>query len=466
VLAALLATGSRRAHGDPLPVSDTVPPHVLPEVQLNADDRILILAPHPDDEVLGCGGVIQKAVAMKLPVRVVFLTYGDNNEWSFLLYRKHPVLFPQAVQAMGQVRRDEALAADKALGLAPEQLTFLGYPDFGTLAIWYEHWASASPYRAMLTRATSVPYANALRSGAPYKGEEVLRDLTAILREFRPTKVFVSHPGDHNGDHSALYLFTRVALWDLQKEFSPTLYPYLIHLPHWPRVTGLRPNEPLEVPTALGAQVAWSNYRLTPSQVDRKHQALQAHRSQHDSSARYLMSFVRGNELFGDFPDMPIYHGLTFHGEKTPVEMAEPPEELTADECAAYCAIDWNFIRVENHELTVSVRLSHPLDNGVLASIYAFGYRADRPFAEMPKVHVRLGEFTHAAVDLDRRLRGDEITVIHQPMVITVRLPLKTLGNPDRLLIGARTYQGEVPLDWVAWRVLELKRDKPIITAQ
>ena len=59
-------------------------------VSLSPSDRILILAPHPDDEVLGCGGIIQKSVAMKRPVHVVYLTYGDNNEWSFLIYRKHP----------------------------------------------------------------------------------------------------------------------------------------------------------------------------------------------------------------------------------------------------------------------------------------------------------------------------------------------------------------------------------------
>jgi len=54
---------------------------------LNSDDRIMVLAPHPDDESIGCGGIIQQAVAMKLPVRIVWLTNGDNNEWSFIVYR-------------------------------------------------------------------------------------------------------------------------------------------------------------------------------------------------------------------------------------------------------------------------------------------------------------------------------------------------------------------------------------------
>lgn len=77
----------------------------------------------------------------------------------------------------------------------------------------------------MLTKVTAVPYPNAWRPGAPYTGEEVVRDLTAILRDFRPTKVFVSHPADHMPDHAAGYLVTRIALWQLEHEIQPQVYP-------------------------------------------------------------------------------------------------------------------------------------------------------------------------------------------------------------------------------------------------
>jgi hypothetical protein len=55
---------------------------------LTPDDRIIIFAPHPDDESIACGGVIQQALALKVPVRIVWLTYGDNNEWSFSATRR------------------------------------------------------------------------------------------------------------------------------------------------------------------------------------------------------------------------------------------------------------------------------------------------------------------------------------------------------------------------------------------
>ena len=73
---------------------------------------------------------------MGLPLRIAFFTYGDNNQWSFLVYRKHLVLIPSAVRGMGEVRHDEALAAARVFGLSPDHLTFLGYPDFGALHLW------------------------------------------------------------------------------------------------------------------------------------------------------------------------------------------------------------------------------------------------------------------------------------------------------------------------------------------
>ena len=48
---------------------------------LQPDARILILAPHPDDECLGTGGLIQQALAKGAKVKVVFITNGDNNPW-------------------------------------------------------------------------------------------------------------------------------------------------------------------------------------------------------------------------------------------------------------------------------------------------------------------------------------------------------------------------------------------------
>lgn len=405
---------------------------------LTPQDRILILAPHPDDEILGCGGVIQKAVAMGLPLKILFLTYGDNNEWAFLFYRKHPVLMPRAVRKMGLVRREEAVAAAKLLGVAEDQLIFLGYPDYGTLGIWIAHWGAQPPLRSTLTRVNEVPYENALRPGAPYKGEEVVRDLTGVFREFKPTKVFFSHPADVHPDHRALYLFTRVALWDMESEMKPELYLYLIHFRQWPKPQGNHPSRPLESPALLKDQIPWQTLPLDSEEVARKREALKVHRSQFQSSASYLLSFVRANELFGDFPPAVFL------------------EEITDEEQAAFVGIERRFVRLEKDHLILSIEFSRPLAKVVTASVFLFGYRSDRPFPEMPKLRVEVGEFTHRVFDQKRRLPSQILEVTQESKRITLRIPLRVLGDPERILASVRTYLGKVPLDWASWRILEL----------
>src|SRR5204862_6404950 len=96
-------------------------------LQLRENDRILVLAPHPDDEVLGAAGVLREAVRPGLPTRVVFLTYGDSNEWSFLAYPQRPVNLPQSVLAMGTLPRQEGLAAAAILGGPAWTLALPGY---------------------------------------------------------------------------------------------------------------------------------------------------------------------------------------------------------------------------------------------------------------------------------------------------------------------------------------------------
>jgi LmbE family N-acetylglucosaminyl deacetylase len=425
------------------------------EVTFAASDRILILAPHPDDETIATGGVIQKAVAMGLPIRVVYFTYGDNNETSFIAYRKRPVAPGKAVQQMGLVRHEEALAATGVLGLRPDQVTFLGYPDFRCLTIWTDHWGDVEPCSSMFTRTTVVPYANALRPGTPYRADEVLADIESILREFKPTQVFVSHPADHNPDHVALYLFTRVALWNLSSEPQPTLVPFLVHHPDWPKPQGLNPGLPLEPPDRLDKDGVWRVSPLTPEAVERKLAALQKHETQYKMSADYLNAFMRANELFGDLPEPMLQPGSSDAALSWGRSgKAAIPPELTNAERAKWVGVERRAIFLEDGNVVITVDFSRPLGTGVAASVYLFGYRHDRPFAEMPKLQVRFAEGSQVVQDGPRKIDKPNLELRRSPKGFVLRVPLATLGDPERVMGSVRTYVRKVPLDWIAWRIL------------
>jgi len=432
-----------------------------PEVKLSSEDRILIFSPHPDDEVLGCAGIIQKALLKNIPVEVVFFTYGDNNEWSFLLYRKHPVFFSKSVQGMGLIRHDEAIAADKVLGLSTQQLIFLGYPDFGTLDIWYNHWNKRPPFVSMLTKVRAVPYKNAFRPGASYKGEEILDDLRAVLSRFKPTKIFISHPADHNVDHRALYLFTKIALWDLEMEDNVKLYPYLVHYKSWPISKGALKQESLIPPELFKREIPWEVSSLRQDEIENKDKALKKHHSQFESDAKYLEAFVRKNELFGDFPKVKLeinnIYPYSFVSRKE--EFNRITEELIEEEKAAFVGIEEHSAVVEDGNLIFKLTLSRSLAREVGLVVYLFGYGKDVPFAGMPKIRVRIGTLLSAAYDQKTKisLQNSGIKISRQARNIVITVPLRVLGDPKRILTSANTYFGNVPLDWVSWRVLELQ---------
>lgn len=83
--------------------------------------RIVVLSPHPDDETLGCGGLISNAQRRQLPVLVCSVTSGEN------CYPDH-----EATQ-MGKLRHDELLQAMKCLGLSETSVSAWQLPD-GALA--------------------------------------------------------------------------------------------------------------------------------------------------------------------------------------------------------------------------------------------------------------------------------------------------------------------------------------------
>jgi LmbE family N-acetylglucosaminyl deacetylase len=82
--------------------------------------RTLILAPHPDDESLGCGGLIAACCAVGRPPLVAILTDGTGS---------HPNSRAYPPERLRAVRMQEARDAVAHLGLSEERLVFLDQPD-------------------------------------------------------------------------------------------------------------------------------------------------------------------------------------------------------------------------------------------------------------------------------------------------------------------------------------------------
>src|SRR5437870_5121590 len=91
----------------------------------------MLIAPHPDDEALACSVILQKAVRAGAAIRIVYVTDGDDNPWPQRAIERRWRLNTSDRERWGKLRRSEALAALRVLGIDPSDVQFLALPDQG-----------------------------------------------------------------------------------------------------------------------------------------------------------------------------------------------------------------------------------------------------------------------------------------------------------------------------------------------
>jgi LmbE family N-acetylglucosaminyl deacetylase len=211
----------------------------------------LVLAPHPDDETLGCGATIIRKLATGASVRVVIATDGRHS----------PRPNKLSIDAFVKIREEEARRACAILGLSAEDVTFLRLED-GRLA---DH-------------------------------RRLLRDrLLELLETINPEEVFVSSIIDNHPDHRVLAELAR-ELGQMRPGRPCWLYEYPIWF--WdPCLWRIRDLLQLRV-----CVVRMDEFSI------RKHEAIAAYRSQVSSFAGdregaalrrgFLRQFLGSEETF------------------------------------------------------------------------------------------------------------------------------------------------------------------------
>lgn len=189
----------------------------------------VVIAPHPDDESLGCGGLIATLTDRGQCVRVVFVSDGSMSHADS---RKYPK------QARIELREQEAITACHILGVAGDRVHFMRLPDTAVPRQWQDHFAATAQV------------------------------LGQLLEEWDVDTLMVPWRRDPHGDHRGSWELCHTAVRAHANRIRWIEYPVWM----WEATAAVDLPKPDEM-------IVW---RLDISQqLDRKLQAIDAHASQY-----------------------------------------------------------------------------------------------------------------------------------------------------------------------------------------
>jgi LmbE family N-acetylglucosaminyl deacetylase len=267
---------------------------VVPLGGFGSEDSLLVIAPHPDDESISCGGILQRVRAAGAKVAIVWITDGDAFELDAAIIERRPIPGKKGMESLGTLRRVESLNAAAILGVPRSRCSSLGYPDGGLRSMMVDHYDS--PYISNHTGYSVVHAPDSLALGSAYEGRNLVRDLGAVIDRIKPTLVLAPTPLDEHSDHAVTAQIT-IDLMTARQTLSQVKY-WIVHADGgWPHPRGLIKSRIL-APPQRASMLHWEELRLTDSEMEIKLKAISAHRTQLAVMRPFLHAFVARNELF------------------------------------------------------------------------------------------------------------------------------------------------------------------------
>lgn len=280
------------------------------ELPVGEGERLLIIAPHPDDETLGAAGLAQRVLARGGSVRTLVLTAGDGFVEAVQQQTGQATPRPADFVNFGRQRILEANAAARVLSSRGIRVDVLGFPDGGLLPLLFAHWNHLHPERSPTTGQTRVPYRNALDHRLAYAGADLRGAMAQVLRKFKPTLVAFTDPLDEHPDHRATGMFALLGVSDWMRTAPdntpwPRMLAFLVHWKKWPPDSGepTAPSYIVDRPLTLPIDLPLRNQdrhclTLTDEELRQKQSTLAQYKTQQDVLGPFLASFVRRNECY------------------------------------------------------------------------------------------------------------------------------------------------------------------------
>lgn len=411
--------------------------------------RIMVFAPHPDDEALACGGLIAEARRNNIPVTVVVVTNGESFSYAAHIHYKKIVLPSSYYISFGEKRQRETLSAMELLRVPEEDVIFLGYPDSDLHLLWEEYWGYEKLYTHTLLHTRFSPFQNIFHKNAPYCGASLLEDIKTLLERYRPTDVFIPSAEDAHPTHWAVNSFCVMALEEMKKRgLSPKVYAYIVHRGRFPKPRGLNLDERITPPSPLlGIGIHWRELPLPKDIVELKYEAIKQYKSQLLPRMRaFMFAFARKNELFAEekeaLPVPLVNEGrirIDGKGEDwagIPPLIVDPQGDTLLRKLEISADIADIFACRDKENLYIMLRARGKISREIKYYIHIWG------------VEEKNGERLRLTKEIRPRKSLD---------CLEIAVPLSSLAPNTEVFIGATTKYRGITIDKTAYRVAILR---------
>lgn len=409
-------------------------PRILFFVLNRNSGGLVVVAPHPDDEVLGAGGLISHYVERGAPVDVILMTNGDGFVQDAERYYLALEVDATEYINLGYRRMREALDALAILGVGAEHVHFLGFPDGGLDRLLMDHW-DAKPFQSLTSGVAESPYIETRGYGRPYLGRELWSLVRDLLLQQKPEVIVAPSAYDEHPDHWATGAFARLAGAELG---IPVRHlSYLVHWPAWPFPLAFRPRQRQKAPEPLVRMHPhrWQELQLEPEAVVRKKRALLAYQSQVELIKPFMLAFARGSEmLFEESVDTMAGEEIPGGSTKRPrTSVTNPTRNILAQWLKKDTPIRRVGWAIVGGRQTAHIELTHAI-------------KSDESFhvsVHMPKT----GSMRHWRIDRDGIVRGDaaeKVGVQVKDQALLVSWPVSEYQSDHVILLGIQISSGGV----------------------
>ena len=191
-------------------------------MKFNSKTRLLVVAAHPDDEVLGCGGTIAKAVAQGAQVAVIFLGEGISARFPVGQYDS------QDFKEQTAQRQKESEAAIKVLGIHKVQ--------YGT---------------RLCTQFDTYPLLS------------IVKEIEEFMEGFNPTVLLTHNSSEVNIDHRLVHEAVEIACRPTREWIPKEIYTFeVICSASFKFVSQFKPNVFVDISDTWDKKIeAWHCYQ-------------------------------------------------------------------------------------------------------------------------------------------------------------------------------------------------------------